>query len=185
VANMSQETNYYTLLNVEYIDPPQKIRARYWQLARQTHPDSTGNQERVAQFAQYAHAYRVLSDPVQRLQYNQQLGIFVRPRSLAPGYDIHETLIISTNQALQGYTTTLTYRIDEPCERCWRQGCERCEGFGAIIEHTSVELNVPAGTKHGTTLFIEGHGARTEPGGTRGNLLVYIVIKSTATQPQS
>ncbi len=173
----SQEPNFYQLLGVEYNDPQAKIRARYRQLARQTHPDSAGDHETADEFTRYTQAYRVLSDPARREQYNQEIGIFIHPRSLIAGYDVYQTIVITPEQARKGHRTPLTYRIDDPCGRCWGQGCENCQNIGVQILSACIEINVTPGTKHGQTIFIEGKGAKSEPNGTPGNLLVYVVIK--------
>jgi DnaJ-class molecular chaperone len=167
--------DYYRVLGVSYDDPMEKIRARYRLLAFSTHPDTASNG--TEDFARYAQAYRILGNPVRRQHYNEKLGVFVRPRALQPGQDLYQQIIVSQGIAEHGGIIPLTFIRYEPCSLCWLAGCSRCDQQGMIPEEISVNVNVAPGSKRGSVIFIEGQGGRSEPGGSRGDLFVYVLIR--------
>lgn len=66
--------DYYALLGVERSSPPEAITHAYRRLAREYHPDlHPQDAEADTRFKQINEAYRVLSDPEKREQYDQQL----------------------------------------------------------------------------------------------------------------
>ncbi|MCC7451978.1 MAG: DnaJ domain-containing protein [Anaerolineae bacterium] len=167
--------DYYKVLGLEYDDPPERIKARYRLLARRTHPDSAETNQ-TDEFTLYTQAYRVLSNPARRQRYNEQLGIFVRPRTLRPGHHLYQRLLLTSGCAEQGGVFPLTFTRYEPCARCWLTGCDRCQQQGMIPAQICVEVNIPPHTQHGACVFVEGQGGQSEPNGTRGDLFVYIMV---------
>ncbi|HXF42954.1 MAG TPA: J domain-containing protein [Pyrinomonadaceae bacterium] len=66
--------NYYDILKVSRKASRSEIRSAYRRLARKLHPDrNNGSEESTLEFAKIAEAYDVLSDPVERARYDQQL----------------------------------------------------------------------------------------------------------------
>lgn len=66
--------NYYDILNVKRTASRAEIRSAYRRLARERHPDVNGGTEDAARdFALLALAYRTLSDPRERAQFDAQL----------------------------------------------------------------------------------------------------------------
>ncbi len=167
--------NLYEILGVSIDDPAPKIKARYRQLALQTHPDVAHKIDPL-EFTRYAQAYKVLGKPKKRLEYNAECGIQVRPRALKLGHDLHQHLILSHAEALVGGVPLLAFKRYEPCSRCWLAGCARCAGHGLIPVEVTVRVRVPAGTTCAITVFVEGCGGVSEPGGERGHLLVYVSL---------
>jgi curved DNA-binding protein CbpA len=65
---------YYDILDLDRDATPDEIKAAYYKLARQHHPDVASQDPAVAQrFALINQAYRVLSDPQRRHQYDHTL----------------------------------------------------------------------------------------------------------------
>ena len=60
-------SNHYETLGVSKSATPEEIKRAYRKLASQHHPDKGGD---TAKFQQVEEAYRVLSDPAQRQQYD-------------------------------------------------------------------------------------------------------------------
>ena len=166
--------NLYEVLGVAPDDPTLKIRAQFRLLARATHPDMNNGQPSL-EFMRYAQAYKVLTDPHKRLEYNIQQGIKLAPRLLKPGHDLYQRLALSTTEALSGGHFPLHFTRYEPCARCWLAGCPRCAKNGLISTHITVIVRVPAQTQRAITVFLEGSGGVSEPGGHRGHLFVYVV----------
>jgi DnaJ-class molecular chaperone len=165
--------DYYQLLGVEYDAPPGKIRARYRLLARRLHPDGQ-NLGTAETFTEITKAYRALFNLHKRSAYNHELGISVQPRALHPGIDIYQRIFLTEAQAASGTETALNFVRYEPCRQCWLGGCDGCQGHGMIPETVVISIRVYPNTKRGSTIFLEGLGSRGEPGGARGNLIVYI-----------
>ena len=166
--------NLYEILGVAPDDPALKIKAQFRLLARATHPDMNNGQPSL-EFMRYAQAYKILSDPHKRLEYNIQQGIKLPPRPLKPGHDLYQRLALSTAEALSGGHFPLHFTRYEPCARCWLAGCPHCAKNGLISTHTTVTVRVPTQTQRAITVFLEGSGGVSEPGGHRGHLFVYVV----------
>ena len=59
--------NYYDILGVKTSATADEIKRAYRKLASQHHPDKGGD---VKKFQEIEQAYRILSDPAQRQQYD-------------------------------------------------------------------------------------------------------------------
>jgi|GEM_PF-2153349 len=65
---------YYDVLDLDRDATPEEIKASYYKLAREHHPDVAEDDPDVGQkFALISQAYRVLSDPQRRRQYDRTL----------------------------------------------------------------------------------------------------------------
>jgi curved DNA-binding protein CbpA len=65
---------YYDVLDLDRDASPEEVKAAYYDLARKHHPDVTSNDpEKAQQFGVISQAYRVLSDPQRRHQYDRTL----------------------------------------------------------------------------------------------------------------
>jgi DnaJ-class molecular chaperone len=170
-----QAPDYYQILGVSYDDPLPKIRARYRLLVLTRHPDVSAEHDPF-EFSTYAEAYKILKNPESRRKYNAELGLRIEARSLRPGYDLHQRLILTHDIAREGGIFPLTFRRDEPCRLCWCVGCFRCNGAGLHTTHVTVDVRVPPNTTQARTVFIAGYGGISEPGGTRGDLLVHLTL---------
>lgn len=69
-----EKRTYYDVLDLDRDATPEEIKAAYYALARQHHPDVAADDPKVAkQFADIGEAHRVLSDPQRRHQYDRTL----------------------------------------------------------------------------------------------------------------
>jgi len=65
---------YYDVLDLDRDATPEEIKAAYYELARQYHPDvASQDPDAAAKFALINEAYRALSDPKRRQQYDRTL----------------------------------------------------------------------------------------------------------------
>jgi len=74
-AGGDRPLTYYDLLDLDRDATPEEIKEAYYKLARQYHPDVAADDPGVAEkFALVNQAYRVLSDPQRRHQYDRTLS---------------------------------------------------------------------------------------------------------------
>ena len=77
------------------------------------------------------------------------------------------------------------FQVKTPCAACKGAGstienpCVPCKGHGVVHVAASMAVTVPRGAEHGTTLRIE-HQGNLVADGTRGALLVYVVVGDRA-----
>jgi DnaJ-class molecular chaperone len=170
------ESDYYQILGVGYDDPPAKIKARFRLLALTMHPDLPSHPSPEA-FSRIVKAYRVLKEGQARARYNAEIGLQVKPRRLRAGYDLYQRMRLDRAHGLQGGAYPLKFRRDEPCPLCWGSGCFRCNGYGQVTTQVEASVWVPRNTVTARTLLVAGEGGQSEPGGSRGNLVVYVSLE--------
>ncbi len=72
------------------------------------------------------------------------------------------------------------------CSKCHGTGkvfeniCKKCTGEGRIEKKTKIEVAIPAGVEHGTTLRVRGKGDAGKNGGERGDLFVHVGVRDSA-----
>jgi len=72
---MSKQANHYQVLNVSRTATAQEIKRAYYKLAKQTHPDATGNDKTCEErFKRISEAHRVLCNAKMRKAYDQRLA---------------------------------------------------------------------------------------------------------------
>ncbi|KAK9120801.1 hypothetical protein Syun_018418 [Stephania yunnanensis] len=70
-SEFESHKDYYKVLEVDYDATDEKIRLNYRKLALKWHPDKrNGDNAVTARFQEINEAYRVLSDPAKRLEYD-------------------------------------------------------------------------------------------------------------------
>ncbi|PKI37102.1 hypothetical protein CRG98_042501 [Punica granatum] len=69
---LAKPKDYYKILEVDYDATDDAIRSNYIRLALKWHPDKQKNQDdATSRFQEINEAYRVLSDPVRRMEYDK------------------------------------------------------------------------------------------------------------------
>ncbi len=70
------------------------------------------------------------------------------------------------------------------CQHCQGSGkiiknkCNRCHGTGNVRAQKTIEVNIPAGADTGVRMRVAGEGEPGKRGGPKGDLYVYIYVKS-------
>ncbi|CAN6486672.1 unnamed protein product [Victoria cruziana] len=92
------QKDYYKILEVDYDATDESIRLSYRRLALRWHPDKhKGDKDVTAKFQEINEAYRVLSDPAKRSEYD-----------LSGNYDIDKyTLRVRILFLMSGWVTIL------------------------------------------------------------------------------
>ncbi|NER96924.1 MAG: J domain-containing protein [Symploca sp. SIO1B1] len=137
---MQDSRSYYKILQVSTDATIEAIKQAYRRLARQYHPDlNPDNPEAADRFKEICEAYEVLSDSVQRTQYDQ--GFSDRSRTKAAGMSPQDFYVRGAAKALK-----IDYR-------------------GAVADYTqAIELNphfVEAYLKRGEILYKLGDARGT------------------------
>ena len=74
------------------------------------------------------------------------------------------------------------FSIQQTCPRCRGKGqvisnpCRKCSGAGAIREHKTLSVKVPAGVDVGDRIRLSGEGEAGERGGPPGDLYVEVTV---------
>lgn len=172
--------NYYEVLGIAKTATPDEIKRAYRKLASQHHPDKGGD---TAKFQQVEEAYRVLSDPQKRAEYDnpaQQMGpnhfhfnfnngnmedifaqfgfdMFGRRQAPSPrrNKDIRSELVLTLRETLTDQNKTLSIKT-------------------ANGTRQNVDIVVPKGITSGTTMKYPGMGDNMFENLPRGDL--YIII---------
>ncbi|WOL08764.1 hypothetical protein Cni_G17517 [Canna indica] len=69
---LSQPKDYYKILEVDFDANEEAIRSNYIRLALKWHPDKKKEESATSKFQEINEAYKVLSDPVRRREYDEK-----------------------------------------------------------------------------------------------------------------
>lgn len=157
--------DYYRTLGVERTASADEIKRAYRKLASQHHPDRGGD---TARFQEIEEAYRILSDPQQRQQYDNPQPDFSQFgfRAGAP-FDFDSIFDIFGTQFRQGAPRRSVARMS-----LWIQltdvatGGSRTVSVGTNQGVQAIEINIPLGIEDGQAVQYSG----LAPGG--GDLVI-------------
>ncbi|BBM97387.1 hypothetical protein MPTK1_1g05320 [Marchantia polymorpha subsp. ruderalis] len=91
------QRDFYKILGVNYDATDDSIRSNYLRLALKWHPDKhIGEDGATLKFQEINEAYRVLSDPAKRLEYDMK-GDFVQEYSIIEYLNRFKGLILTCN----------------------------------------------------------------------------------------
>ena len=151
---MTQDTDYYRLLEVPERASAEAVKQAYRRLARRCHPDHNGGDVQAEErFKMLQEAYTVLSDPDLRRAYDLRRDPFARLAGTAPSGragrpgDVEAQVRLTFDQSLRGGTTEVRVPSGE-----------------------TVRLGVPVGVRSGLTVRVRGRGR--EAAGATGDLYV-------------
>jgi curved DNA-binding protein len=177
--------SHYETLGVPNTAAPEEIKRAYRKLASQHHPDKGGD---TAKFQQVEEAYRVLSDPQKRAEYDnpvQQMGpghyhfnfgsanvedifaqfgfdMFGRRQGPMPprrNRDIRSEIILTLQETLQDQQKTLSIKTTEG-------------------NRQNVDITIPKGITSGTTVKYPGLGDNLYGNLPRGDLYITVNVQS-------
>ncbi|HHK41426.1 MAG TPA: hypothetical protein ENJ50_03310 [Planctomycetaceae bacterium] len=166
---MSGLPDYYAILGVLPRASTEEIRRAYLRLAQQHHPDVTGEAHEAAEIKKINDAFRVLSDPAARRQYDasrRKTASRQSPRPAAhsrqPRRSPHTYRSSRRRQVIDfpvrpeetryGSPIQATIGIRLECPRCANRttpDCLRCHGTGHYVHRQDVLLRLPRGCRSG------------------------------------
>ena len=141
--------DYYEVLGVSRKADPREIKAAYRKLARQNHPDVTGDDPMATErFKEITEAYETLSDDKRRRAYDlfghpqdegfsfpgfDKLGAFAElfsdflggpgdPTAPEPGVDVEVDLKLTFEEAFSGGSKVIEPFLRRPCSECDGEG---------------------------------------------------------------
>lgn len=100
------------------------------------------------------------------------------------GEDVEAQLELSLEEAHRGGRRTLQMQAAQTCPTCngtGREGdkpCQTCGGAGQVLKPKSIEVNIPAGVRDGSTVRLAGQGGAGMNGTQPGDLYLRIRLRS-------
>lgn len=111
-------------------------------------------------------------------------GRETRRRPAARGFDAEAALELTLEDAHRGGRHTLQLQAADICETCRGEGliednkiCPTCHGAGQVLKPKTVEVNIPAGARNGSTLRLAGMGGSGAAGQPAGDLYLHIRLR--------
>jgi DnaJ-class molecular chaperone len=99
------------------------------------------------------------------------------------GEDVEAQLELSLEEAHRGGRRTLQMQAPEICPTCNGTGvvqdktCQTCGGSGQILKPKTIEVNIPAGVRDGSTVRLAGQGGAGINGTQPGDLYLRIRLR--------
>jgi len=97
------------------------------------------------------------------------------------GQDVEAELELSLEEAHRGGRRTLQLQAAEGCPACQGAGvvnnnqiCQTCGGRGQVLKPRTIEVNIPAGVRDGSTIRLAGQGGAGAGGAQAGDLYLRI-----------
>jgi DnaJ-class molecular chaperone len=99
------------------------------------------------------------------------------------GEDVEAELELSLEEAHRGGKRTLQMQVADVCPTCNGSGavndkvCGTCGGAGQILKPKTIEVNIPAGVRDGSTVRLAGQGGGGVSGIPPGDLYLHIRLR--------
>lgn len=106
-----------------------------------------------------------------------------RGRRRERGEDVEAQLELSLEEAHRGGRHTLRMQAAEICPTCNGTGlvsdktCQTCGGAGQVLKPKSIEVNIPAGVRDGSTVRLAGQGGAGMNGTQPGDLYLRVRLR--------
>jgi DnaJ-class molecular chaperone len=106
-----------------------------------------------------------------------------RGRRRERGQDVEAQLELSLEEAHRGGRRTLQLQAAEICPTCSGTGtvsdktCQTCGGSGQVLKPKTIEVNIPAGVRDGSTVRLAGQGGIGTNGTQPGDLYLRIRLR--------
>lgn len=100
------------------------------------------------------------------------------------GRDVEAELELSLEEAHRGGRRTLQMQAAEVCPMCNGSGvkdgktCPTCGGAGEVLRPKTIDVNIPAGVRDGSTIRLPGQGGAGSNGSEPGDLYLHIRLRA-------
>jgi DnaJ-class molecular chaperone len=184
--------DYYEVLGVDRDANPGEVKTAFRRLARELHPDVNDHDPQAEEkFKEAAEAYEVLSDAERRRAYDTYGHEGARGAGFPPGAGFGSVEDIF--QAFFGGQGIRFTRGPMPGQNLVHQmeitAIDAMLGADVKIpsQEGEREIELPAGTQHGTQYVLRGHGLPGSNGGPPGDLVIVVnvVIPSELDEEQA
>src|SRR5882672_7624787 len=104
-------------------------------------------------------------------------------RRSSRGHDVEAELELSLEEGHRGGRRTLQLQAAEICPTCNGSGvrdsqpCPTCGGAGQVLRPKTIEVNIPAGVREGSTIRLAGQGGAGLNGTQPGDLYLHIRLR--------
>ena len=115
--------------------------------------------------------------------FEEMFGASGKGRRTGRGPDVEAEIELSLEEAHRGVRRTLQMQVAEICPTCNGTGvkdgkpCDTCRGAGQVIKPKTIEVNIPAGVRDGSTIRLAGQGGRGSNGSEPGDLYLHIRLR--------
>ena len=184
----------YKILGIDKNASKEEIKSAYRKLAKDHQPDANGGDD--SKFKQINEAYKILTDPAAKAQYEEdmfrrdpfsnsspedffrefmsQRGFSFNPNSSRikmkhNGTNINIKVFLSLEEAFRGKSIEMS--IDR---------LERLDANKLIQKNRRIKVNIPKGAKDGQQLVLKGQGNQGRNGGRDGDIMIIIQLKQNA-----
>lgn len=152
--------DFYSILGVSQSASQEEIKKAYRKLASKYHPDRGGD---IKKFQDVQQAYEILSDPVQKANYDNPQPQFNFSDIFSQGGQHFRT-------PPRNPDTNISIQI--PMEQMIKGGDMHID-----VGYTQEVISIPAGVRDGTRIRISGKGRQRFPGAQPGDLLIRIIVQ--------
>jgi DnaJ-class molecular chaperone len=186
--------DYYEILGVSRDASEREMKSAFRRLARELHPDVNNHDPGAEEkFKAAAEAYEVLSDPERRRTYDAYGHEGLRSGGFPPG----GAAFGSVEEIFQAFFGSSGFGFEV------RRGPMRGQDLIHTVEISAVEamlgvsiqipshegkreIELPAGTQHGTRYVLRGHGLPGSRGGPPGDLViaVHVIVPANLSEEQ-
>ncbi|MDP2344471.1 MAG: DnaJ C-terminal domain-containing protein [Deltaproteobacteria bacterium] len=171
--------DYYRILGVEKGASVGDIKRAYRKLARELHPDVTGDDGRATErFKQVTEAYEILSDPPRRRSYDL-FGTRDSPPPTGPTFpnlDIDSVLDSIFPNRKKKPRPEAGVDVEDTLRVSFREAFSGCDKSVGPSPKQQLKVTVPAGVESGTRLRLKGQGAKGAAGGPDGDRYVLVQV---------
>lgn len=166
------QRDFYRILGVGKNASEGEIKRAYRKLARELHPDVTGDDPRATErFKEVTVAYETLSDPQRRRSYDL-FGTKDAPPPAGPGLNLDLDSLL--DQVFPGRKKKPKPEPGTDLEKTLTVSfVDAYTGCTCALDR--LQVVIPAGITDGTRLRLKGRGGRGFDGGPDGDL--YVVVK--------
>jgi DnaJ-class molecular chaperone len=167
--------DYYQVLGIERSAADGDVKRAYRKLARELHPDVTGDDPRATErFKEVTVAYETLSDPQRRRTYDL-FGTKDSPPPAGPAFPMDLDGLL--NQVFPNRKKKPRPQPGIDLEK--RLQVTFVESYTGCTKHLGdLKLVVPAGVTDGTRLRVRGKGGDGDHGGVAGDLYVVVDVEA-------